>query len=487
MRFEHFSALLLMSSLGCGRTIEELPAKSCTLGMQTELSFSFEEMSCVHIEMEEQDFLEMAAQVRFEGDTSDQLMGAIGHIIQSCTELFPDPFVYFPASVQIDGLSVSNVGVRKKGFVGSVLFGSDQRPSMKIKADKYEETQTIGTETRVTLNNNLTDPTRMRTCLVYEVFRDAGYPAPLCNLANVMVNGHPRGAYTHVEPIKEPFLLRTFGNDTGSLYEITIVDFTEEHLAEGLGRWEVKTDVTSEGTELIDGVVQALKSSDEELEEALDAVLDLEQFLNFWALETLIAHGDGYASNSNNTYVYFDPDNANRATLIPWGPDDAMNFAEGEEKHTFVGSALSRRLSRHPELSLRYLQILEELLLSVWDEELMLQRLGVLQQHVQSAEDEPDYGAHVDELRSWIEGRRAEMEAFILEGGEEGEIPENACFPGMEIEELLDLGEVVGTASHSCASTSNESTKMWFVIGVLFFCWRSKKNHLIDKTSTKGR
>ena len=37
-----------------------------------------------------------------------------------------------------------NVGVRKKGFVGSVLKGSDTRPSLKIKADKFEPGQLIG-------------------------------------------------------------------------------------------------------------------------------------------------------------------------------------------------------------------------------------------------------------------------------------------------------------------------------------------------------
>ena len=136
------------------------------------------------------------------------------------------------------------MGARKKGFVGSVLSGSEQRPSLRIHSDYFVENLYIGALEHVTFNNNLTDPTRMRTCLVYEVFRDAGYPAPLCNLANVVINDIPRGAYTHVEPIKEDFLIRTFGNADGSLYEATVVDFTNLHLEDGLGRWEAKTDQT---------------------------------------------------------------------------------------------------------------------------------------------------------------------------------------------------------------------------------------------------
>ena len=53
-----------------------------------------------------------------------------------------------------------------------------------------------------------------------------------------MMNGVSLGAYTHVEDVKEEFLQREFGNADGSLYEITIVDFSLEHLQYGIGRWE---------------------------------------------------------------------------------------------------------------------------------------------------------------------------------------------------------------------------------------------------------
>ena len=71
-------------------------------------------------------------------------------------------------------------------------------------------------------------------------------------------------------------------------------------------------------------VAAALASDDASLETELGQVLELEMFLDFWALETLLGHADGYAANSNNSYVYFDPDRDNRAVMIPWGPDDAM-------------------------------------------------------------------------------------------------------------------------------------------------------------------
>ena len=135
-----------------------------------------------------------------------------------------------------------------------------------------------------------------------------------------------------------------------------------------MGRWEAKTDETITEPTLLLEVAAALEASDEMLEETLGAAVDIDLFLTFWALETIVGHGDGYNSNSNNSYVYFDPDNENRVVFIPWGPDDAMQESELFEEMSFVSSALARRISRHPPLHALYLERLSELLDTVWVE-----------------------------------------------------------------------------------------------------------------------
>ena len=47
---------------------------------------------------------------------------------------FGSPFIYKPATVTVDGEMFVNVGVRKKGFLGSL---DERKPSLKIKFDKY--------------------------------------------------------------------------------------------------------------------------------------------------------------------------------------------------------------------------------------------------------------------------------------------------------------------------------------------------------------
>ena len=44
------------------------------------------------------------------------------------------PFTHVRGDIEIDGVLIKDVGIRKKGFLGSL---NDQRPSLKIRFDKY--------------------------------------------------------------------------------------------------------------------------------------------------------------------------------------------------------------------------------------------------------------------------------------------------------------------------------------------------------------
>ena len=487
MLFRNSFWLLLLA--GCEQSS---PYNPCELSNRTEVHFEDSEMLCVQLELSDWAFYQLSRQFRFQGSSGDQFAGVIGHMLTSCDEPFPDPYTYFAADLWVGGLQANDIGVRKKGFIGSTIGNSIERPSLRVKTDKFIAGQALNESTIITLNNNNTDATRMRTCLTYYAFQQAGYPAPRCNLANVMVNGQSLGTYTHVEAVKEPFLLREFGNDHGSLYELTITDFSEAHLANGLGRWEADTETTSQSAELLLAVAAALASDDASLETELSQVLELEMFLDFWALETLLGHADGYAANSNNSYVYFDPDRDNRAVMIPWGPDDAMQendltlsqfISETEdpdaetELNFFVNGAISRRISQHPELYQRYLERLQHLLDQVWDEDSMLEKYEQLQQQVQAAETlTDDQNAATDALEKWIENRRSIIETFIANGGAEGLPGSVECFDEKlgEGEELGELAELVSTASYSCSTGPATKAVAW-MLGLAVLGWRTRR------------
>ena len=134
------------------------------------------------------------------------------------------PYTYVEASVTIDGHRFPQVGLRKKGFIGSQ---STTGPSLKIKLNHLDKEAGIEGLTNLTFNNNKQDSTLVNQYMGYAFFNAAGAPAPRCAFAKVSVNGVNLGVYSHVETIRKTLIKREFGNDNGTLYEGTVVDFRE--------------------------------------------------------------------------------------------------------------------------------------------------------------------------------------------------------------------------------------------------------------------
>ncbi len=132
------------------------------------------------------------------------------------------PFTYVPAKVKIDGHEFPTVGIRKKGFLGSL---NSTRPSLKVKLDYTIEGINIGGINNLTFNNNNQDTSLVSQFLSYDLFNRAGSPAPRVGYAKVTVNGKNLGIYSHVETVRKPLLKRGFGDDNGTLYEGTVTDF----------------------------------------------------------------------------------------------------------------------------------------------------------------------------------------------------------------------------------------------------------------------
>ncbi|MBW2385410.1 MAG: CotH kinase family protein, partial [Deltaproteobacteria bacterium] len=226
----------------------------------------------------------------------------------------PDPYTFFSADVTVDGTTVTGAGVRKKGFFGSL---DRQKPSLKIDFGEFgSETKVYGME-RLTLNNGRQDPSQLDQCLSYELFRASGLVASRCNFAHVKVNGTSLGIFMNVESIKEPFLVRNYGDSTGNLYEGTTADFLEYWI----GVFEKKNN--QDGSEL-EAVKAALEISDDaQALAALQAIIDYDKFLTFWVMDGLIGNWDGYAGNANNFWIYNNP-TTGLLEFFPWSLDDVF-------------------------------------------------------------------------------------------------------------------------------------------------------------------
>jgi hypothetical protein len=317
----------------------------------------------------------------------------------------PDPFTYFPAEVTIDGDVVTNVGVRKKGFLGSL---SETRPSLKISFDEYDPEQRYRGMKKLTLNNSQQDPSYIKQCLGYDVFARAGVPASRCSFAHVVVNGNDLGVYVNVESLNKQFIARHFADNDGNLYEGALSDFRPEWV----NTFEKKTNETDPDRSDLDALVTALEAADEALVTTLEPLIELDGFYTLWAAEVLIAHWDGYAGNTNNFYIYNDP-TSGRFHFIPWGIDGT--FADnGTTPHSVLATgALAWRLYRAPASQAVYRQRLRDVLTRAWNEDDLLDEVDGLEALITPVAD-PDgtlgLPEQLDAVRTFISSRAATLE-----------------------------------------------------------------------------
>ena len=373
----------------------------------TDAYFDLDRVLRIAIEIAPEDWDTLRQQTR----TFEDLLAEIAEY--GLSRPFADIYTWFPATVTVAGETHSEVGVRKKGFIGSQ---SDTRPSLKLRFDKYVDGQALGgVMGRMTLNNSLQDPSLINTCLAHQVFALAGVPTPRCSFATVSVNGRDLGLYIHVEEIKPPFLARHFASTEGNLYEGTVSDFTPEYR----GTFEKKTNEDAADWSDVDAVVAALQDPSEAGLAALAEAVDLDRFLTFWALEVLLGHWDGYSGNRNNYRFYREPDG--RFVFMPWGVDEAFHLKDDPNPFDNISNpppsvlaltAIPSRLYGNEEWRARYVARLKELLDTVWNEDELLASVdelaAIVQQHALPAQ-RPAAAADAERVRQFILKRRAEI------------------------------------------------------------------------------
>ncbi len=362
----------------------------------------------------------LGIEIEMDSDDWDSLRAQKRNVVEllagDCmSEPLESPYTYFPATVTVDGETVEEVGVRKKGLIGSE---SSSKPALKIKFDEYVPDLTLSGLERLTLNNAQQDPSYVHQCLGYQVFGAAGLPASRCNFATVRVNGQDLGLYVNVEPIKKDFLRLFFDDDEGNLYEGTLSDFREGWV----DTFQRKTNESDPDRSDLDAVVAALEVDDQDLVATLEQVVDLDSFFTYWATEVLVGHWDGYAGNTNNFYIYNDP-TSGLFYFIPWGIDAILEgdqpFGSNSPVSVVARSALPFRLYQYGETQTRYVAALQELLDNVWDEaslESEIMRMEDLLTPYLEASETASFSDGLEAVRSFVSNRRQFIQEELAAG-----------------------------------------------------------------------
>jgi hypothetical protein len=329
----------------------------------------------------------------------------------------PSPFQTYEGSITIDGTTFSRVGIKKKGFFGSL---DPVKPSLKIKIDEYDnQLEYLGLE-KLTLNNSRQDPSYLRQCLAYQTFAKAGIVVPRCNFAHVRVNGENLGVYVNVESIDHRLMRKHYANGEGTLYEGSLSDFRDDWV----NTFDPKGGGDGSDLQPLVDVLQTTGSAT--LESAIDAELDLEKFYTYWAMEMVLAHWDGYSNNKNNFFVYNDP-TSGKLEFIPWGVD--ATFQPGS---TFGGLGatdgpiavaaagyLAYRLFQIPASRDKFLQRERDMLAQHFDEAELgaeVDRMETLITPIADPHAGTGWHAGVDSVRDFIANRRSILTAALNAG-----------------------------------------------------------------------
>lgn len=261
-------------------------------------------------------------------DPSDELF-ASENLVRLDLELPPDslqklrdtPGEYAVGTLRYRERTLGAIGVRLKGEAS--FRELDDKPAFRLKLDELVPGQRLFGLKRLTLNNDVQDPSSLSQSLAYRLFRAAGVPAPRCNHALVYVNGEYYGLYSNVETEDKVFLARWFSSNDGNLYEEGGTDLVPGSAP----AFDLETNEDRDDRSDLEALIEALaRATPGNFVQAVGEELDLDRYLSFAALEALAGGEDGYSyvlGAPNNFRLYRDP-GTRRFEFLPWGLDRAF-------------------------------------------------------------------------------------------------------------------------------------------------------------------
>ncbi len=309
---------------------------------------------------------------------------------------------YVRATVREGSVVWRDVGIRLKGH-GS-FQPVTRKPNLTLKFNEFVAGQEFHGLTKLTLNNCAQDPSYLREVITTGLFHDAGIPTARVTHERVQLNGRELGFYVLVEGVNKNMLKREFGHAGGNLYEGESKD-VEQRLDQENG------DDTSQKD--LQALAAAARRPIAERLQALRAVLDVDEFISFLAMEMLTSNIDGYAFTKNNYRIYHQP-RTDRLVFLPHGLEMTLGNASFEPPR---GSLLVKSLLEVPECQKQFQARLAELGSQVWQVPVLTNRVGGLATRLIAAAPDRAMAKIIEEearkLRSQIAQRQQLLAAEL--------------------------------------------------------------------------
>ncbi len=310
-------------------------------------------------------------------------------------------------SVTVGEETFAKVGIR---FKGNGTIGDAARTikkSIKIDLDRAGGAGRFGGSKTINLHCGVTDPSKCREALGYELYRAAGVAAPRTALAEVRLTVPGKydkellGVYTLVEEVDRPFLRDRFDADAGLLLK-----------PEGLREFEDRGDnwdsykkayapkrepTKSEAARLVAFAKLVHRADDATFGREIESYLDVDGYLRYLAATAFVVNSDSFFALGHNYYFYLHP-KTNQLHFIPWDLDRAFsNFPIFGSNSQQMNLSLSRpyagkhrlteRLLALPGVGERYQKLWKELSATAFEKARLVGRLEAAEAAIKDLRD----------------------------------------------------------------------------------------------------
>lgn len=256
-------------------------------------------------------------------------------------ELTEENPVWVDATVEFDNNTWQYVGVRFKGnsSLRSAWSSGNYKLPFKLDFDQFEDNYPQIDDQRfygfkqLSLANNFNDDSYLREKVAADIFREFGVPSAHTAFYKIYVDYGAGsiyfGLYTMVEVVEDTVIQQQFSNADGNLYKpdgsgatfaagsFTEASFDKETHQEGADYSDIQALFTTlhADTRLTQPVTWRTE---------LENVFDVDLFLRWLAVNTVIQNWDTYGTMSHNYFLYTDPE-SELITWIPWDNNHALS------------------------------------------------------------------------------------------------------------------------------------------------------------------
>jgi len=303
--------------------------------------------------------------------------------------------IWKPCTLKFEDKVWYHVGVRFKGnsSLTSTWGSGIWKLPMRLEFDQFEDdypeidNQRFYGFKKLSLSSNYGDDSFLREKVAADIFRDAGVPSARTAFYRVYVDHGAGleyfGLYTMVEIPADPLLENYFQNSDGNLYKPEGTGATFASYDEA--SFDKETNEDEADWSDVKALFDALHSSRDDAaawRASLEKILNVEGFLRWLAVNTLIQNWDTYGRMSHNYYLYNNSEDG-RLNWIPWdnnfslmsgmgggggGDRGAISLSLSEATETWP---LIRYLADDPIYWAKYVSFVKETAEGVFDPERM--------------------------------------------------------------------------------------------------------------------